>query len=556
MTTLIATTCLTAAEKETATWSPAEQMKTKLISELQLSPDNSSVLFVVSEAEMSDNKNAYVSKIYKGKADGSEAPLPFTTTGSSPKWSPDGEWIAFLSSRDGTNNLYLIRPNGGEAIPLTKGKKEVQTFAWSPDGQKIAFVMLDEKEAEKKRKKTSAAYIYNHDTQVNRLWVIDAAPGKEPKPLTSDEYCLRGNGDFKTSVAEFDWSPDGKKIVFAYSPALGFDYYHLDSSIATVDLETGQVTPWKKQAYFEGMPRYFPDGQSIAYVYSSSPQKYAVNKQVAIRSKEGTHLQILAPTLKTETVSWKGNDGLVIEGLLTYPSGYQEGEQYPLLLVIHGGPMGFFDETFLGTPYPYPLAAFADVGFLVLRPNPRGSTGYGKDFRIGNYKDWGGMDYKDIMAGVDYLIEQGLVNPDKMGVMGWSYGGYMTNWVISQTQRFKAASTGAALSNLVSTSGTTDLPRLLPDYLGDNFQNPDFYQQRSPIHFVQNMATPLLIQHGDQDLRVPISQAYELYHALDRAGKKPLMIVYPGMTHRIMDPKMLQDAMQSNLDWFKEHLSE
>jgi dipeptidyl aminopeptidase/acylaminoacyl peptidase len=225
-----------------------------------------------------------------------------------------------------------------------------------------------------------------------------------------------------------------------------------------------------------------------------------------------------------------------------------------LLLVIHGGPMMFFDETFLGTPNPYPLAAFAQSGFLILRPNPRGSTAYGKAFRNANYYDWGGMDLVDIMSGIDALGAQGIVDLERMGVLGWSYGGYMTARTITQTGRFKAASMGAGLSNLISLNGTTELYRFLPDYFGDFTGEPGLYEDRSPIYNVSNVSTPCLIQHGTADKRVPVSQAYEFYHALVREGKSTRLILYPGMGHHLTDSKMQLDAMKSNLDWFKHLL--
>ncbi len=149
------------------------------------------------------------------------------------------------------------------------------------------------------------------------------------------------------------------------------------------------------------------------------------------------------PLGRTEVVHWKSKDSQEIEGLLTYPVGYEKGKRYPLLLVIHGGPMGAFMQTYDGTATYYPIAAFASRGYAVLRANVRGSSGYGKKFRFANYGDWGGGDYKDLMSGVDHVIDLGVADPDRLGVMGWSYGGYMTSWIITQTHRFKAASVGA-----------------------------------------------------------------------------------------------------------------
>jgi dipeptidyl aminopeptidase/acylaminoacyl peptidase len=294
----------------------------------------------------------------------------------------------------------------------------------------------------------------------------------------------------------------------------------------------------------------------IAQTPSSAPEAYVSPldnfKPIQVSALNQSFLSY--PSIKNEVISWKSTDGLDIEGHLTYPISYQEGQQYPLLVVIHGGPMGFFDESFLGKPSPYPLASFAEAGFFILRPNPRGSCGYGKEYRCANYGDWGGMDFKDIMTGVDTLIAKRIVNPERLGVMGWSYGGYMTAWIVTQTSRFQAASIGAGLYNLVSATGTTDLPRFLPDCMGDFVYGLELYEKRSPIHHVLNINTPCLIQHGLDDKRVPVSQAYEFYHTLQRIGKKPTLILYPGTDHKFTHPKMLLDAMERNLNWFQQHL--
>lgn len=667
MSTLVASSLIAAstvdiqATEKSLSWSPKAIMSTKVISDVQLSPDNESVLFVATESKMTGESGVALSRIYKNSTlDG--VAVPFSTEEASsfqPRWSPDGQWIAFISNRNGARNLYVIHSSGGEARPLTKSGKDVQTFAWSPDGSRIAFVMSDEAEGEKNRKKTSLAYTYDVQTTVNRLWVIEVhSPCAKAAALTGDDFCVKNGGDFGTSNVEFDWSPDSQQIVFAYAPTAGLEHSHLEGSIATVNISTGSIMPWEKNARFEALPRYSPDGEWIAYVSDDSAEKYSINRQLAIRAANGSQHRLLAPTpnhgpllmgpsflgwshdgyylvffepkgtkfhiclvpfdgnpvkeletgglffkepalsydrtmlgfvvqapgeppeacvanlhdfepnqvssvntsllsypkIDSEAITWKSADGMNIEGLLTYPIGYQEGRQYPLLLVIHGGPMGFFDETFLGTPNPYPLAAFAQAGFIIFRPNPRGSTGYGESFRTANYRDWGGMDFVDIIAGVDALVARGLADEERMGVMGWSYGGYMTARAITQTTRFKAASMGAGLSNLVSMNGTTDLYSFLTDYLGSFTAGSGLYEDRSPIYSVHNIFTPCLIQHGVADKRVPVAQSYEFYQALKREGKTAQLILYPGMEHRLADPKMQLDAMESNLAWFEKWL--
>ena len=210
-----------------------------------------------------------------------------------------------------------------------------------------------------------------------------------------------------------------------------------------------------------------------------------------------------------EVVRWESGDGMPMEGILLYPVGYQKGESYPLLTYVHGGPSGVFTMGWgpqLGTfpialqAGPYPLQAFAGEGFAVFMPNPRGSSGYGLDFLRANFRDWGGGDFLDIQTGIDFLISAGIADPDNLGLMGWSYGGYMTSWAISQTDRFKAASVGAGLPNMYSMHGNTDIPDTLLSYFGDRpWNDHDVFDRSSAMRFAGNIVTPTLIQHGEKD---------------------------------------------------------
>jgi dipeptidyl aminopeptidase/acylaminoacyl peptidase len=258
-----------------------------------------------------------------------------------------------------------------------------------------------------------------------------------------------------------------------------------------------------------------------------------------------------APLGRTEVLKWKAADGVEIEGLLTYPVEHQRGRRVPLLVIVHGGPTGVFTQSFVGMPSPYPIPIFAARGYAVLRCNVRGSSGYGRKFRYSNYQDWGGGDYRDIMSGVDHVVSMGVADPERLGIMGWSYGGYMTSWVITQTKRFKAASVGAGVTNLMSFTGTADIPGFIPDYFGGEYWDAfDRWRARSAMFNIKGVTTPTLIQHGEQDLRVPVSQGYELYNALVRQNVPTRMVVYPRQPHGIQEPKFIKDAMERNLEWF------
>ena len=242
---------------------------------------------------------------------------------------------------------------------------------------------------------------------------------------------------------------------------------------------------------------------------------------------------------------------------MTLPVNYDKSRRYPLILNIHGGPAGSFAETFIGASGLYPIASFAARGWAVLRANPRGSTGYGIAFRSANVDDWGGGDYQDLMAGVDAVIQMGVADPNKMSVMGWSYGGYMTNWVITQTNRFKCAATGAGLSNLISMWGTNDIPSTLDDYFeGSWFDQPERYISMSPLAHMDKLTTPTLILHGGSDIRVPTMQGYEMYSAIKRKGVPTEMVVYPRQPHGPQEPKFVLDIMRRHIDWLAKYIGD
>jgi dipeptidyl aminopeptidase/acylaminoacyl peptidase len=239
---------------------------------------------------------------------------------------------------------------------------------------------------------------------------------------------------------------------------------------------------------------------------------------------------------QVETIRWTNSDGGTIEGVLTRPVGYQAGTRYPLIVNPHGGPSGASTEGF--SAFNQVLAA---NGFLVLQVNFRGSTGYGQKHVNANQNNWGVGDYDDIMKGVDYVIAQGWADPNRMVAYGWSYGGYMTFWMSTQTDRFKLISPGAGLTNLYSMYSTTDIPAYLGWFFGTPWDNEPIYSKLSPIRYVKNVKAKMLIMHGADDARVPPTQADEFYKALKDLGKDVTYVRYPRQGHGITETRLAID---------------
>ena len=641
-----------AVAQTTVEWSPELQIKLKGVASPRVSPDGKRVVYAVNEAAMTPDKSEYVNQLWLATiATKQNVQLTFGEKSSfNPKWSPDGNWIAFLSNRkDNKNNIYLLNVNGGEAEPLTDVKSGISNFAWSTDGESIAFRMADPKtEEEEKNDKAKNDFRWIDENQkMARLYVMslqkDAKGKREPRKLTTENY----------NVDDFDWSADGLHIAFGHTKTPGANDW-TTSDVSIVNVASGKVTVLANTPAAESSPLYSPDGKSIAVLVSDNPPRWAQSgliqifpanggapktvaesfdsgpaiagwsadgKRIYFAEPKGTGTQLYIvdvaanrieeikstpavynaftlnqtgtmfglvrqtsdtpgdvyvasvsdfapvqisrvnadvklPALgRTEVIRWKSKDGKEIEGLLTYPVGYQSGQRVPLILNIHGGPAGVFQQTFLGGRGVYPLATFAAHGYAILRPNPRGSSGYGTEFRRANLKDWGMGDFQDLMTGVDRVIEMGVADPARLGVMGWSYGGFMTSWVVTQTKRFKVASAGAPVTNLMSFNGTADIPSFVPDYFGGQaWDIMDLYQKHSPMFNVKGVTTPTMIQHGEADVRVPISQGYEFYNALKTQGVPTRMLVLPRQPHGPTEPKMQLACMQANLDWFEKYI--
>ena len=642
-------------EENVTKWTPAVMMQTSRVGNVRVAPDGKQVVYTQTHAVMTDEKSRYITQLFMADTDGKRQ-RQFTSdeySSGNPKWSPDGNWLAFTSSRAGWTNLYAIRADGGEAIQLTEAKSALTNFIWSPGSDRIAFLMVNEptEEDKKKSKARDDQVTVDEDYRYQHIWLVGMPKeGEQPKPKQLTK------GDFNVSLSYasgLDWSPDGSRVVYSHTPTPKLND-RTESDISSVDIETGEVSALATSNASEYAPLYSRSGDRIAFVMTDDPPSWVQRSRLAVMPAKGgepallaensnadltpmgwastdksilafefyktssrilsiptngKEIEILAepdafvsavslnrtgtrfgmviadtdrpaeahvsrvkrykpvqvssantdmpelPLGRTRVISRQSTDGLEIEGLLTLPVDYRNDEKYPLLLIVHGGPASHYTRGFIGASSLYPVAAFAAEGYAVLRANPRGSGAYGIEFRALNKADWGGMDYTDLMAGVDHLVREGIADSERLGVMGWSYGGFMTAWIITQTNRFKAASIGAPVANLIGMNGTTDIPDFVPDYFGGEFwELEELYRARSPLFQISNAKTPSLIQHGQADRRVPISQGFELYRALKRLGVEVKMVIYPRSPHGPAEPRQVLRVMEGNMDWFRTHI--
>lgn len=469
------------------------------------SPDSQWVFFA---SERSGKRNLYRIPVDGGEA---EALTDWNGTMGAYAVSPDGKWIAFagreadqaeemakrqkldlrvVDENPRNQSLWLVPVeadmHGRRAARKTAGGPwNAGAFDWSPDSRRIAFEVRPTPDADDSRKSD----ILEVEVESGRVRTLAATSDPESQPRYSPDgralaYVrgLHGGRSFDGSRLAVINLADLKSRDLAATPGempslagwvkdrvLFIEGRGTREVLYTMPMDgpaavlfapargTFGGAALNRTATHIGLTMQSPDEPVEAYVMG-----VGAAKPVRV-SAANTDLP-KQPLGETRVIHWKAKDGKEIEGLLTLPVEYDKARRYPLILNIHGGPAGGFSETFIGSAGSYPIAVFAARGWAVLRANPRGSTGYGLTFLGANLDDWGGGDYQDLMSGVDAVIQMGVADPNRLAVMGWSYGGYMTNWVITQTNRFKAAATGAGLSDLISMWGTNDIPSTLNDY--------------------------------------------------------------------------------------------
>ena len=580
--------------------SSAKQLTTgdKNNSNPKWSPDNRSIAFTSSR----DGKNnVYILPIAGGEAE----KITETKGGVSEfEWSNDGKKIAVLfadaatdteeKNKKAKNDWYLydteFKQNRLQVYwiqqkdtsqkymhkLLTKENISVYAFDWNIDGTSIVYSYG------KSTKANDNAYsdiaLINIETGVIKN--IANTPAGESTPQFSPDgslisyYCTENPNDWpgakhakvyaladgktwrlKATPNEdgsiVGWTADGKNIIWSETNKTLTSIYTLSVDGKTItELSKGEKN-YIGAAKINGTHTYMSftlqNTSQFPELYVSKLNEY---NPIKITSISANYTSL--PLGKTEIIKWKGADGLEIEGLLTYPLNYTAGKKVPLILNIHGGPAGNFGQTCIASNQgTYPLAALSEEGYAILRPNPRGSSGYGSDFRMANRQDWGGKDYIDLMAGVDQVIKMGVTEESMLGVMGWSYGGYMSSWIVGHTNRFKAASIGAPVVDLSFQNLTDDIEGFLPSYFkSDPWNNWSMYSEHSPLRYVQNVQTPVMLQHGEADQRVPLGNSIMFYNALKRRNIPVKLLVLPRQPHGPNEPRMVLKTMQTNIEWF------
>lgn len=356
------------------------------------------------------------------------------------------------------------------------------------------------------------------------------------------------------------WAQDNTQIYVAE-----FDYKTHGPQIYTLNTNSSLAKPIKL-SNLDG----FIDASTISYnqhgalgfayetektapeVYISSLNKFAPQQISKLQKPNSNNLG------KMETISWQSFDNTNIEGILITPANYDKTKPYPLIVVGKGGPISAWSMRYLGGCYssgtaiiPACWQPLMQQGFIIFLPNYRGSTGYGPKFSAANVKKLGDVDYQDIMSGIDYLIKEKIANPNYLATFGWSYDGYMTAWMLGQTNRFKAAVEGDGMVDLISFTNTTDVSDFFKFYFGGNYWDNSLYITRSPIMYTHNFKTPLLIMHGINDKRVPISQSYELNNALVSQHKKVKLIVLPNTAHAPTEPNIIYQSLIEVSQWLQ-----
>jgi len=465
----------------------------------------------------------------------------------SPVPSPDGASIAFASTdrsaqrerrTPGKLELCVLLATGGRVRRLVRNLSGLGPIVWSPDGKRLAYISGG--------KEYAYAQTY--------LWTIDLAISDEPRRITVDWLQPTGGSPPLAEPPPLLWA--GRRIIFQADRHGSTGLYSVTPSGSRVDAIR---TPRQTDERLGAALSITPDGSRAAVLASTLTRPNEITAVDLVASEEHQLTDVSADYLgdhkpgRTERFTFHRDD-LDIECWLTFPPGFDRKKQYPLVLEVHGGPNGFFANGWM--PMHQMLAS---RGYLVLYINPRGSSTYGRDFVSRVFDDWGGEDYEDQMAAVDHVLRRSYIDEKRLGIHGYSYGGFMTAWTVGHTDRFKSAVVAAPVTNLVSMYGQTDIAVQFGEqqWGGTPWDNFDAYVERSPITYAPNVKTPVLLLHGEADVRCPISQSEEYYTALKRLGKPVEFVRFPDGFHgftRTGHPAIVRSYHEHVLDWFNRTL--
>jgi len=621
------------------------------VSDAQISPDGSRVLFRKTELDWDENER--ISRVWIVQSDGTGM-RPFTGQpgDSNARWSPDGAWVSFTRSVGDTekrSQIFLLPTAGGEALQLTKHPTSVGRVEWSSDGSRLLFVANDSlSTADAKERKNGDDAIFVDEgpngqtaSEWNGVWSVAAAPASEPLDATRHTaagvrvadfalspdgaqlaYVFRGEGrrndQFRGEVALVDvatgteraltnngapesqlaWSPDGQTLSFV---APDLETWELDQgNLYAMDIATGEVRELLDG--FEGDLRdyrWHPDGQHVdlmalqrtdAQLFRADLRSGTIERlsdasgEVSGVSWSADHTRLAwvrsTPTVPSDVfvvaanggeptrltqvndsllsgvrlvepalARWKSKDGLEIEGILYRPA-TPEPRAGAFVLEIHGGPAGVFSRRFDAD-----AQLLVAQGYAILQPNVRGSSGYGDALLRGNMADIGGGDFDDLMTGVDRMVADGVAHPDSMAVKGWSYGGILGGWTITQTDRFKAASLGAMVADWRSEFGAGFNFDVVRWYLGgDPWTNPEVWVERSAYTHLDQVETPTILFHGAEDRTDTMEQSMNFFAGLRHLGVDARLLVFPREGHGIQEPRHRRTLLGEEIRWFQKYV--
>ena len=655
---LLVLACLVAPPLQARPLEPKDFAQLREVQDPQVSPDGRWVAYTVRTTDLEKDKHA--ENLWLASWDGKEnRALTFGDKSQySPRWSPDGKKLAFLSGRgdeEKSEQLWVLDLSGGEARQVTDLKGEVEDFAWAPDGKRMMLAVHDadpadeEKDKDKARppivitryyfKEDRVGYLTerhthlflldldsgktlqltsgNHDELLPAfspdgreiafvtkrgadpdrsddwdVYVIAAAEGAKERQLTHTPEA-DGNPDWESPPA---WSPDGKTIAYLHGGPVK-DIEYATDSLALIPAAGGEA-----RVLTAGLdrnlthPRWSADGRSI--LVQLEEDRHPVLARVDVKSgalteitpREGsvdaysygggrTALLWSSPQTPFEVYAWEGKarrplsrqndawlkdvslakveeiafksaDGTEVHGFITYPLGFEPGKRYPLISFNHGGPQSQTDARF-----DFRWQLFAANGYAVVAANYRGSTGRGTDYAMGLYARWGEKDVQDVLASVDEVVRRGVADPARLGIGGWSYGGMLTNYVIASDTRFKAAASGASISNILAGYGTDQYVRDYENELGVPWKDLETWMRVSfPYYHADRIKTPTLFMGGSRDFNVPLLNQEQMYEALQSLQVPTELVIYPDQFHGLTRPSYLLDRYQRWLDWYGKWL--